>query len=128
MGKEMEYTCYSVGDKFDKVMASDGAIFEIADRMFNVVIGMSDISDTEVSILDAGKLDMYLSVVEGMVFVTDKFGNSFIFDMPFNAGLYKEFDSVFSDTSKAVWFRTASGVFFIIRGIYTVHCKTGYIF
>lgn len=108
MGKEMEYTCYSVGDKFDKVMASDGAVFEIADQMFNVVIGMSDISDTEVSILDAGELDMYLSVVEGIVFVTAKFGNSFIFDMPFNAGLYKEFDTDFPENQGLM------GVIFII--------------
>lgn len=101
MCKDSDYIRYSVGDRFDKNLGGDGAIFEIHDDMFNIVIGMSDFTDEEIRILEAGKLDVYLSVVEGIVFITAKFAEMFIFDMPFNAGLYKEFDT--ERTEKTAW-------------------------
>ena len=108
MCKDSDYIRYAVGDRFDKNLGGDGAIFEIHDGMFNIVIGMSDFTDEEISALESGALDVYLTVIEGIVFVTAKFGDSFIFDMPFNAGLYKDFDTDISEKTGLV------GVIFVI--------------
>lgn len=48
MCKDSDYIRYSVGDRFDKNLGGDGAIFEIHDDMFNIVIGMSDFTDEEI--------------------------------------------------------------------------------
>ena len=82
----------AVGDKYDKVMPGDGAIFEMYGQTCSINIGISNPTDEEVNLLSSGRLDIYLSVIEGIVFVTAKFGDGLIFDMPFNAGLYENFD------------------------------------
>ena len=89
MDKDMEFIKYSVGDKFDKKLEKDGAVFEVYDHTFNMVIAMSDFTDEEIKTLEMGNLDIYLSVVEGIIFITAKFGDKFILDMPFNAGFIK---------------------------------------
>lgn len=123
MCKDSDYIRYSVGDRFDKNLGGDGAIFEIHDDMFNIVIGMSDFTDEEIRILEAGKLDVYLSVVEGIVFITAKFGERFIFDMPFNAGLYKEFDTERTERTGLV------GVIFVLdNNDNTIKAMRGYGF
>lgn len=87
-----EFVCYCVGEKFDKVMGGDGAIFEMTEKNCFITIGLSEMTEDDVSVFESGKLDTYLSVVEGIVFISAKFAEDFIFDMPFNAGLYKEFN------------------------------------
>ena len=82
----------AIGDKYDKVMPGDGAIFEMYGQTCSINIGISNPTEEEVTLLSSGRLDIYLSVIEGIVFVTAKFGDGFIFDMPFNAGLYESFE------------------------------------
>lgn len=86
-----ELICYEVGEKYDKVMGADGAIFELYEDNGFISISMTNLTEEEISVLSAGKLDIYLSVIEGIVFVVADFKDKFIFDMPFNYGLYKEF-------------------------------------
>lgn len=87
----MEMKCYVVGEKYDKVMETDGAIFELYEENGFISITMTNLSDKEITALNEGALDIYLSVIEGIVFVVADFKDMFIFDMPFNYGLYKEF-------------------------------------
>lgn len=86
-----ELICYEVGEKYDKVMDADGAIFELYEDNGFISISMTNLTEEEISVLSAGKLDIYLSVIEGIVFVVADFKDKFIFDMPFNYGIYKEF-------------------------------------
>ena len=123
MCKDSGYIRYAVGDRFDKNLGGDGAIFEIHDGMFNIVIGMSDFTDEEIATLESGALDVYLTVIEGVVFISAKFGESFIFDMPFNAGLYKDFDTDISEKTGLV------GVIFVIdNNDNTIKAMRGYGF
>ena len=92
MEKNYGFTCYNVGEKYDKVMGKDGAIFEMYDGMAFINIGLTGMLESEKEIINTGNLDVYLSVVEGIVFVVASFGDKLVFDMPFNAGLYKEFN------------------------------------
>lgn len=87
----MEMKCYVVGEKYDKVMESDGAIFELYEENGFISITMTNLSDEEIAALNGGTLDIYLSVIEGIVFIVAEFKDMFIFDMPFNYGLYKDF-------------------------------------
>ncbi len=87
-----EYVCYCVGDKYDKVMKGDGAIFEMNEDKCFINIGFTDISEAEIQAISQGKLNIFLSVIEGVVFVSASFDNKLIMDMPFNAGLYPDFN------------------------------------
>lgn len=87
-----EFICYQVGEKYDKVMVEDGAIFELYKDYGLISISMANLTDDEISALGAGQLDIYLSVIEGIVFVVAEFKDKFIFDMPFNYGLYEKFE------------------------------------
>lgn len=123
MCNDLGYTQYSVGDAFDKRMCGDGAIFEIHDDMFKIIIGMSDFKEDEIRTLENGTLDVYLSVIEGIIFITAKFGESFIFDMPFNAALYKEFNTDISENT------SLAGVIFVIdNNDNTIKAMRGYGF
>lgn len=123
MDKDLSYIRYSVGDKFDKKLEKDGAVFEVYDHTFNIVIGMSDFTDEEIKVLETGKLDIYLSAVEGIIFITAKFGDSFILDMPFNAGLYKEFDTELAENTGI-----AGAIFIIDNNDNTIKAMRGYGF
>ena len=92
MEKKYSLNCYSVGEKYDKVMPGDGAIFEMTDGMSFINIGISNILESEKALLEKGKLDVYLSVIEGIVFIVASFDGKLVFDMPFNAGLYEDFN------------------------------------
>ena len=123
MDKDMEFIKYSVGDKFDKKLEKDGAVFEVYDHAFNMVIAMSDFTDEEIKTLEMGNLDIYLSVVEGIIFITAKFGDKFILDMPFNAGLYKEFDTELAENTGI-----AGAIFIIDNNDNTIKAMRGYGF
>ena len=88
----MEYVRYSVGDKYDKVMEHDGAVFEMNSNVGVITVGISNITEEELEILRNGDLDIYLSFVDGIIFVTIDFGHRLIFDMPFNSALYPSFE------------------------------------
>ena len=66
MDNKYGFTCYSVGEKYDKVMGKDGAIFEMYDGMTFINIGLTDMLETEKSLIGKGNLDVYLSVIEGL--------------------------------------------------------------
>ncbi len=87
-----EFVCYCVGQKYNKVMPGDGAIFELAGDKGYINIGFTDMTSEETATIESGKLDISLSVIEGLVFITANFEDKLIFDMPFNAGLYSEFN------------------------------------
>ena len=92
MEKKYNLNYYAVGEKYDKVMPGDGAIFEMNDGMAFINIGISNILESEKALLEKGKLDVYLSVIEGIVFIVAYFDDKMVFDMPFNAGLYDNFN------------------------------------
>lgn len=54
-----------------------------------VITGMTK---TEFDILNSNELDIYLSCIDDVVFISADFGNKILFDIPFDAVLYKEFD------------------------------------
>lgn len=87
MSENLGMTCYQVGERFDRVLEQDGAIFELVEDRFIINIGLTNLSSAELQALE-GPTDTYLSVIEGIVFVTMQFGEALTFDMPFNAGLY----------------------------------------
>ena len=90
--KYEELTCHHVGQVFDKKLGGDGAIFEMIEDMGYIYIGFTDISEEEISVINSGKLDISLSVIDGVVFITAVFDDQLIMDMPFYAGLYNEFN------------------------------------
>lgn len=92
MEKKYGFTCYKVGEKYNKVMGKDGAIFEMHDGMAFINIGLTNMLESEKSLLEKGKLDIYLSVIEEIIFIVAYFDDKMVFDMPFNAGLYDEFN------------------------------------
>ena len=92
MENNKDFTCYYIGQKYDKVMKGDGAVFELVGEQGYINIGFTDMSNEEIAAISCGKLDIYLSVIEGLVFITANFDNILILDMPFNAGLYPEFN------------------------------------
>lgn len=87
-----DFTCYYIGQKYDKVMPGDGAVFELGGDNGFINIGFTNMTDEEIAAIHHGKLDIHLSVIEGLVFITASFGDQLILDMPFNAGLYPEFN------------------------------------
>lgn len=89
---DMEYVRYSVGEKYDKVMERDGAVFEMNSNVGIITVGISNITSDEYKIMREGKLDLYLSVVDGIIFVTIDFEHKLVFDMPFNSALYDSFE------------------------------------
>ena len=92
MKNEYGFTHYAVGEKYDKVMGKDGAIFEMYDGMAFINIGLTNMLESEKALFEKGKLDVYLSVIEGVVFIVASFADAMVLDMPFNAGLYNEFN------------------------------------
>lgn len=91
MEKSGVMTCYKVGDKFDRVMGGDGAIFEMANGMCFITIGLTDMAKIEFDILNSNELDIYLSCIDDVIFISASFDDEMLFDMPFNAALYKDF-------------------------------------
>ena len=89
--EEYGFTCFAVGEKFNKVMKQDGAIIELYDDCFVIHVAFTDIRKHELFDFTNASPELYLSVIEGIVFVTAAFGESILCDMPFNVGLYKEF-------------------------------------
>ena len=88
--KDFEF--YSIGQYHDLVMSGDGAIFELNESRAMINIAFTDMTAEEIDAIHNGTLDFFLSVVEGIVFLVAVFENRIVFDMPFNAGLYKAFD------------------------------------
>lgn len=89
--KEYGITCFAVGEKFDKDMKQDGALIELYGDCFVVHVALTDIREQELFDFTNASPEMYLSVIEGIIFVTVTFGKSILCDMPFNVGLYREF-------------------------------------
>lgn len=87
-----KFICYQVGEKYDKVMKTDGAVFEMYDQNGVISISVTNLTEDEIFALGVGQLDIYLSVIEGIIFVVAEFKDKFIFDMPFNYGLYEKFE------------------------------------
>lgn len=92
MENNKDFTCYYIGQKYDKVMKGDGAVFELVDDRGYINIGFTNMTDEEIAAIHCGTLDIHLSVIEGLVFITASFDDKLILDMPFNAGLYPEFN------------------------------------
>lgn len=90
--KERDYICYHVGQVYDRKMDKDGAVFDLIGKMGYINIGFTDMTDEETAVLERGKLEIYLSVIHGLVFITVTFDNKLIMDMPFHAGLYNGFN------------------------------------
>jgi len=88
--KNFEY--YYIGQHHDLVVSGDGAIFELNESRAMINIAFTDMTDEEIDVIHNGSLDFFLSVVEGIVFLVAVFENRIVFDMPFNAGLYKAFN------------------------------------
>ena len=82
---------YHVGQVFDKKLDGDGAIFEMSEDMGHIYIGFTDITEEEISVINSGKLDIGLSVIEGVIFITASFDDRLVMDVPFYAGLYPVF-------------------------------------
>lgn len=89
--KNKDFTCYAVGDTYPKKMGGDGAIFEVTDGQCITTIGLTDISNEELTLLESEPLDCFLSVIDDIIFINFVFGRKMIFNMPFNACLYSEF-------------------------------------
>lgn len=89
---EKEFVSYHVGQVFDKKIGGDGGRFELIGRMGHINIGFMDMTEEEISVINSGKLDIYLSLIENIAFITAVFDNRLILDMPFHAGLYPEFN------------------------------------
>ena len=83
---------YHVGQVFDKKIGGDGGRFELIGRMGHINIGFMDMTEEEISVINSGKLDIYLSLIENIAFITAVFDNRLILDMPFHAGLYPDFN------------------------------------
>lgn len=88
---DKKLVCYKLGQKYDMVMTGDGATFEVFDNQCMLTIGMSNMSPKDIKMLSAGKLDVYLAIIEGIIFITVTIGDAFVFDIPFYAGVYEEF-------------------------------------
>ena len=82
---------FPVGDKFDKKIPHDGAIFEIHNNLCQCVIGLSNISKKEIAAVDRGKITFDLCYVDGIIFLCANFSGIMFFEMPFNMKLYDEF-------------------------------------
>ena len=87
-----EFVSYHVGQVFDKKIGGDGGRFELIGRMGHINIGFMDMTEEEISVINSGKLDIFLSLIENIAFITAVFDNRLILDMPFHAGLYPEFN------------------------------------
>ena len=85
-------TCLKAGAKFDKIMDSDGAVFEMFGGMCMITIGLTDIQKIELAILKNNEIDIYLSLIDDVIFISASFEDEILLDMPFNAALYKEFE------------------------------------
>lgn len=89
--KKMDITRYSVGEKYDKVMHRDGAVFETYQDMCFCSIGLSNASSREIRAVSEDCISVDLCETDGIIFVCISIGNVLSFDMPFNMCLYKEF-------------------------------------
>ena len=91
MMKKTGYTAYCVGDKFDKKLGGDGAILEINNNLCQCVIGLHNISKRELRAVEKGKITVTLTQVEDIIFFCLNIDDVLTFDVPFNMGLYNEF-------------------------------------
>ncbi len=89
--KKMGVTRYSVGEKYDKVLYRDGAVFETIQGMCFCSVGLTNISAREIQAVERGCIMVYLCEVDGIIFVCINIEGILFFDMPFNMCLYKEF-------------------------------------
>ncbi|MBO5219273.1 MAG: hypothetical protein J6C52_07580 [Clostridia bacterium] len=85
-----DFVCYHVGGKYDRTMPADGAIFEMNENGGEISIALTDMTAEEIRAIHEGELSLFLSEIDGIVFVTAVFDGALVFDMPFNAGLYPE--------------------------------------
>lgn len=86
------YIRYYVGDKFNMKLGKDGAVFEVIDDQCMAVIGFTNITDEELSVLEKEPIDCRLSIINGIIFISFVFGKKkIIFNMPFNICLYSKF-------------------------------------
>ena len=88
---DKKLVCYQLGQKYDMKMDGDGATFEVFDNQCILTIAMSKMSPDDIETLSAGKLNVYLAIIEGIIFITVTIGDDFVFDIPFNAGVYEKF-------------------------------------
>lgn len=88
---DKKLVCYELGQVCDMKMDGDGAIFEVFDNQCRLNIAMSNLSKEEIEILSAGKIEVYLGIIEGIIFISVTLGEDFVFNIPFNAGLYDKF-------------------------------------
>lgn len=82
---------YHVGNKFDRKLGADGAVFEIDDNLCQCIIGLHDISQKEVHAVEEGKMTVALTYFDGIILLCVKIDDVLTFDIPFNMGLYNEF-------------------------------------
>ena len=86
------YIRYHVGDKFNMKLNEDGAVFEAMDNQFMAVIGLTNITDEELSVFEKEPIDCRLSIIDGIIFISFVFGRQkIIINMPFNICLYSKF-------------------------------------
>ena len=86
-----DFVCYHVGGEYDRMMPADGAIFEMNENGGEISIALTDMTAEEIRAVHEGELKLFLSEIDGIVFVTAVFDGALAFDMSFNAGLYPEF-------------------------------------
>ena len=51
-----DFTCYYIGQKYDKVMPGDGALFELGGDNGFINIGFTNMTDEEIAAIHNGKL------------------------------------------------------------------------
>lgn len=87
--KNNEIIKYTVGEPYDKVMPEDGAIFETHGKVCICSVGLTDISEKEIQIVENGTMRIDLCYIDGVIFLCASFGNGMSLAMPFNMSLYQ---------------------------------------
>ena len=66
---KMGITCYEIGEPYDKVMKSDGAVWEVLDGQCILTIGLTGISKAEREAVESGPMCFVLSVIDNIILI-----------------------------------------------------------
>lgn len=98
----MELKKYCVGEKIEIPFEGEGAKVEADGNMLFCFIGMKNISDRERKAVERGRISVFLSTIENVIFTGLSIDGCLLFDMPFYMRLYKEFKLI--DPEKCDYF------------------------
>ncbi|MCR4719343.1 MAG: hypothetical protein K5768_06915 [Firmicutes bacterium] len=87
----MELNKYCVGEKLEIPFEGEGAKVEADGNMLLCFIGMKNISDRERKAVERGRISVFLSAIENVIFTGLSIDDCLLFDMPFYMRLYREF-------------------------------------